>query len=163
MLKIVTEGKNMLHDEQKQKFSYDLEPGLYPYFEDRVKAKQNWLVHSRNIQLDTCIKMTVSGRTQKFNVSLVEEKSRFLIWSLDLGHLFERSFRNDMGFLLLGKRHQRPFFAKILFKIIRLRYTPIVSSTIKLSHKRSIVALFSFLMRAEVQRYHYYRTLDEIL
>ena len=75
--------------------AYYLEPGLYSYITDIVKA-MNALIQERTNHRDTCITIKVSRVTQKVKVYLANEESSLAIFSTDLGHIFGGDVRNDL-------------------------------------------------------------------
>ena len=96
----VTEGKFLFHDNElsKTKDYYYLEPGLYHSITDIVEA-MNSLIQNRNNHNTNCIGVKVDHRSQKVTFMLVNDESRLVISSIDLGHFFGSDARNDRGIL----------------------------------------------------------------
>ena len=128
MCQNVTEGKFMFYDEKLSKTTeaYYLEPGLYSSITDLVEA-MNTIIQERNNHRDTCITIKVSRVTQKVKVYLVNDESSLALFSNDLGHIFGRDVRNDLGILMSGRGPHEPTFAYNIARIHSLIiYTDIV-------------------------------------
>ena len=108
-------GEASFYDEKlcKTTEAYYFEPGLYSSITDIVEA-MNTLIQKRSNHRDTCITIKVSRVTQKTKVCLAIDESSLAIFSTDLGHIFGRDVRNDLGILMSGKGPHGP--------TIRLRY-----------------------------------------
>ena len=120
-------GKFMFYDDKLSKTAeaYFLVPELYASKTDIVQA-MNALIPERNNHRDACITIKVVRVTQK-KVYLVNEESSLAVFSTDLGHIFGRDVRNDLGILMCGKGPLEPTFAYDFVRIHSLMfYTDIV-------------------------------------
>ena len=127
--------------------AYYLEPGLYSSISGIVEAT-NTLIQERNDLRDTCITNKVSRVTQKVKVYLAIEESSLAIFSTDLGHIFERDVRNDLGILMSGQGPHEPTFAYDIFRIHSLMiYTDIVVYNIVGDTKALLLRCFPFVSK----------------
>ena len=132
MYQNVKNGKFMFYDDKLSKTTeaYYLEPGLYASKTDIVQA-MNALIPEGNNHRDACITIKVVRVTQKRKVYLVNEESSPAVFSTDLGYIFGRDVRNDLGILMCGKGPLEPTFAYDFVRIHSLMfYTDIVEYNI---------------------------------
>ena len=125
MYQNVMEGKFMFFDKKLSKsseFSY-LEPGLYPSITDIVEA-MNILIQERHNHCQNCIKVKVSRRTQKIEISFANEGSGLAFFSTDLGHIFGSNVAKDFGVMLRGKGPHKP---EIAYDIVRI-HSPMINT-----------------------------------
>ena len=119
MYQNVTEGNFLFHDNELSKTIdyYYLEPGLYHSNTDIVEA-MNSLIQNRNNHSKTCIGVKVDRIIQKkIAFWLVNDESKLVISSIDLGHIFGCDVRNDRGILMFSKGPHKPLFA---YDIVRI-------------------------------------------
>ena len=108
----------------------------------------NTLTQQRNNHRDTCITIKVSRVTQKVKVYRENEESSPAIFSTDLGHMFGRDVRNDLGILMRGKSPQEPTFAYDFVRIHSLMiYTDIAEYYIAGEPKTSLLRCFPFMSK----------------
>ena len=123
---------------------YYLEPGLYPSITDIVEA-MNILIQERHNHSENCIKVRVSGRTQKVEIYLANEASGIAIFSTDMGHNFGSNVGNEYGVMLRGKGPHKPEFAYDIVRIHSLMiYTDLIEYNIVGDTKAPLLRCFPF-------------------
>ena len=149
MYQNVTERKFMFFDKKLSKSSefYYLEPGLYPSITDIVEAMNN-LIQERHIHSENCIKVKLSGRTQRVEIYLANEASGLAFFSTDLGHKFGSNVVNEFGVMLRGKGPHKPQFAYNIVLIHSLMiYTDLIEYIIVGDTKAPLLRCFPFISK----------------
>ena len=126
---------------------YYLEPGLYPSVTDIVEA-MNILIQERHNHSDNCIRVKVSGRTQKVEFYLANEGSGRAFFSTDLGHIFGSNDANEFGVMLREKGPHKPEFAYDIVRIHSLMmYTNLIEYNIVGDTKTPLLRCFPFFSK----------------
>ena len=149
MYQNVTERKVMFLDKKLSKSSkfYYLEPGLYPSITHNVEA-MNILIQERHNRSENCIKVKVSRRTQKVEISLESETSGLAFFSMDLGHIFGSNIGKGSGVMLRGKGPHKPEFAFAIVPIhTRMIYRDPIEYNIVGDTKARSLRCFNFFSK----------------
>ena len=143
------EGYFKFFDEKlsKSTSTYNLKPGLYISITDIVEA-MNTLIQERNNQIETCITVKISRRTQKVVVMLANDTSGLSFCSTNLGHIFGNNVGNQFGVLMKGKGPDEPQFAYDIFRIHSLMiYSDLVEYSIVGDTKAPLLRCFPFISK----------------
>ena len=112
-------GKFVFFDKIFSKSSefYELELACYRSITEFVEP-MNTLIHERQNHSESCIRIKVSQRTQKFEIYPANEGSGLVFFSRDLGHIFGRNVGNEFEVMLRGKRLHKPNIINDLVRIL---------------------------------------------
>ena len=90
----------------------------------------------------------MSGRTQKVEIYLENERSGLAFFSTDLGHSFGSNVGNELGVMLRGKGPQKPEFAYDIVRIHSLMiYTELIEYNILGDIKAPLLCCFPFVSK----------------
>ena len=145
----VTERNIVFFDTKLSQSSefYYLEPGLYPSITDIVEA-MNILIQERHNHSENCIKVELSGKTQKVEIYLANEGSGLAFFNTDLGHSFGSNVGNEFGVMLRGKGPHKPEFAYDIVRIHSLMiYTDLIEYKIVGNTKAPLLRCFPFISK----------------
>ena len=163
MYQNVTEGQFMFCDEKLSKSSefYYLEPGLYPSNSDIVES-MNILIQERHNDIESCMTVIVSRRTQKSGIYLANEGSGLAFFSADQGFFFGCSVGNEFGVMLRGEGPHKPKFAYDIVRIHSLKkYRGLIEYNIAGDTKIHCCVAFFYFEAQSWRRYNYW-TLHEL-
>ena len=121
MYQITTEEKFKFFDEKLSKLTstYNIEAGLYTSNTGIVEA-MNTLIQEKNNQIESCITVRVSRRTQKVVIMLASDTSGLAFCSTDLGQLFGNIVGYEFGVLMKRRGPHEPELAYDLVRIYSL-------------------------------------------
>ena len=125
----IAEGNFKFFDEKLSKFTitYNLEPRIYTFITDTVKA-MNTLIQERNNHNENCITVKVSHRMQKVVVMLANDTTGLAFCSTELGLIVGNNVVNEFGVLMIVKPPHEPEFA---YNIVRIHSLMIYSDLVE--------------------------------
>ena len=159
----VRRGKFTFFDKKFSKSPeyYHLDPGIYPSITVFVEA-MNTPTQERHNHNEDSITTKVSWSLQSVEIYLTNERSVFVIFCMDLRHIFGSNVGNEFGLMLRCKGPHKPEIAHDIVRSLSHDIHGPDWVQYRWWYERSIPAMLSFFSEAQGWRHYNYWTWLEL-